>query len=54
VGLKDVLLGIQRQHAQAPDVKWWKPSELLKDCVASGASIKEELHFRAKNKKQTK
>lgn len=50
VGLRNVLQAINKQNAQAPHIKWWEPSKLLKDVVASGATVKEELHFRNKKK----
>jgi len=48
IGLVRVLTSIKKYHEKYPDKKWWKPSKLLEDIVASGSTIREELYFRKK------
>lgn len=51
VGLAKVLTSIKEYHTKYPDNKWWKPSKLLEDIVASGSTIREELYFTKQSKK---
>lgn len=48
IGLAKVLTFIKEYHNKYPDKKWWKPSKLLEDIVASSSTIREELYFRKK------
>jgi 3-hydroxyacyl-CoA dehydrogenase len=44
--LADVLLSVIHYDEKSGGKERWKPSELLREVVRSGSSLKEELYFR--------
>ncbi len=45
ISLAVVLTAIKKYHKMFPNEPHWKPSSLLESAVASGAPLREELHF---------